>query len=180
MRCNSMKNRSRFTWIINNRRCDARSTVALSVNCDCKQTVTGPHPAPLHNNAEESRAELSQKRRPEAFCTCFIWHSQITHKHTRAHTQNRNILLLLSQCLSLTVIVLCGLTNDPHLDCGPDRSRRRWVHEWCSKLCESRGESRVCYSEWLQEQWRACWGCTWGPDTGCLLRLVPMTKIETW
>lgn len=91
MRCNSMKNRSRFTWIINNRRCDARSTVALSVNCDCKQTVTGPHPAPLHNNAEESRAELSQKRRPEAFCTCFIWHSQITHKHTRARTHKTEI-----------------------------------------------------------------------------------------
>lgn len=68
--------------------------------------------------------------------------------NTHTHIWNRNVLLLLplSQSLSQTIIVLCGLTNGPHLHCGATFSCHWWAFE-----CER----RMGHHEWFWVQQRA-------------------------
>lgn len=100
---------SHFAWIINDSqpemgRCLGYCTVALPVTMWLWLKANGDRSsscsrsaALLHNNAEENRAELSQKEKtPRLSAPVFIWHSRVTL------TQNRNVLLLpqMSQSLS--------------------------------------------------------------------------------
>lgn len=156
MHCKSMLNPSRSTWIINsqpNRHVTPPTEAQPMImwrwaNNDRSSSCSA---APLYNNAEENSAELSQKKRPEAFCTCFIWHSQVTHTHIRTNTEIHCSSRSWVVSLSLAIIMFCTLTNSPH--CGADWSGRWWVFEWYYKLWEQNGLQWVPRSA-SESMWR--------------------------